>query len=123
MLYEVITHVDGGDQRTAGGQHRVDDHRQALVELADEVLEIRLRHQRLMVAGNADNAHLGVRNQVEHPVQHADAGAQDGHHGNLLALDLVDLDRATPAFDAHLLQLEIAAGLVGQQAGQSYNFV
>jgi hypothetical protein len=36
-------HVDGGDQGTAGGQHRVDDQRHALVELADKALEDRAR--------------------------------------------------------------------------------
>ena len=79
-------HVHGGHQRAAGGQHRVDDHRQTLVQLADEALEIGFGHQRLVVAGDADDADLGVGNQVEHAVQHADAGAQDGYDGDLLPL-------------------------------------
>jgi hypothetical protein len=86
--------------------------------VADEALEVVLRLQRLVVARQADHADLGVGHHVEHAVQHAQAGAQDGHDGDLAAGDLLDLDRAAPALDGGLLEREVGRGLVGQQAAQ-----
>ena len=88
------------------------------LEVADEALEIVLRLQRLVVAAQADHADLGVRDHVEHAVEHAQAGAQDRHHGDLLAGDLLDLGRAAPAVDGGRLQREVGRGLVGQQAAE-----
>lgn len=76
-----LQHVDGGDHGAAGGEH-VDDQRYVLAELADELLEVRHRLQRL-VARDADHADLEDRHHVEHAIEHAQPGAQDRHHGDL----------------------------------------
>ena len=112
-----LQHVHGGDHGAAGGEHRVDDQRHALVELADKLLEVGHRLQGLLVTRDADHADLGARHHVEHAVEHAQPGAQDGHHGDLLALDLLDLDRTGPAPDLDRLEREVLARLVSQQAG------
>src|SRR5690606_29687217 len=45
-----LEHVDGGDQGAAGGQHRVEDQRVALIQAAGQPFEIGRRLQRLLVA-------------------------------------------------------------------------
>src|SRR5437773_1557303 len=107
---------DGRVHRTRGGEHRVDDERGALVEVVDEFLEVVFRLQGLVIAAQADDADLGIRNHVEHAVEHAEAGAQDRNDRNFAAADLVDLDRPAPAFDRCLLEREIGGGFVRQQA-------
>ena len=86
--------------------------------MADEFLEVVHRLQRLVVARQADHADLGVGHHVENALQHAQSGAQDRHDRDLAARDLVDLDRAAPAFDAGLFQRKVGRGLVGQQPRQ-----
>ena len=52
------------------------------LERAGEPVDVGLGHQGDVVAGDADDADLGVRNRVEHAVEHAEAGAQDGHRAS-----------------------------------------
>ena len=52
---------------------------------------------------------------LQHPIHHAKTGAQDGHDGDLLALDLVDFHRAVPAIDGHFFGFEVRGRFVGQQ--------
>ena len=113
-----LEHVDGGNQRPAGRQHRVDDQRQAFVKLADEAFKVGFGHQCFMVACNAHDADLGAGDQIQHAIQHAQTGPQDRHHGNLLALDLLDIHRPGPALDGAGFQLEIPTGFISQQTGQ-----
>lgn len=64
--------VDGGNHRAAGGQHRVDDQGQALVDVRRELFQIGVGFEGFFVSGNADGADLGPRDQAEHAVEHAD---------------------------------------------------
>lgn len=111
----LLQQVDGGDHRTAGGQHRVDDQGQALVDVRGELFQVGVGFEGFFVAGNADRADLGPRDQAEHPVEHADAGAQDRHHGNLLASDLFSLHLAAPAVDLVGFQRQVLGRFVGQE--------
>ncbi|MCY1442284.1 hypothetical protein D9M71_586480 [compost metagenome] len=74
-----------------------------------------MRFQGFLVARDAHRADLGAGDQAEHAVEHADAGAQDRHHGDLLAGDLLHLHRAGPAFDLVAFQRQVLGRLVGQQ--------
>ena len=98
----LLQQIDGGDQGAAGGQHGIDDHGQALVQFTHQLFQVGVGLQGGFVAGEADHADPGAGDQAEHAVEHADAGAQDGHHGDLLAGDLFHLDGAAPALDVHL---------------------
>ena len=103
----LLQQVDGGDHGAAGGQHGIDDQRQTLVQLADQAFQVGMGFEGFLVAGHAHHADLGAGDQAQHAIQHADAGAQDGHHGDFLAGDLLDLDLATPAFDGGGRQRQI----------------
>jgi len=110
----LLQHVDGGDHRAAGGQHGVDDDRQALFDFRNQFFQVGLRLQGLFIASDADSTDLGAGDQAEHAVEHADAGAQDRHHGDLLAGNLFHLDRAAPAVDAVLLERQVLGCFVGE---------
>ncbi|MCY1359783.1 hypothetical protein D9M69_463780 [compost metagenome] len=71
--------------------------------------------QGFFVAGNAHGADLGARDQAEHALKHADAGAQDRYDGNLLAGDFLDRHCAAPAFDIVGFQRQVFGGFIGQQ--------
>src|SRR5690606_19451651 len=96
----LLEQIDGGDHRAARGQHGIDDQCEALVELTDQAFEIGLRLECFLIARDAHSAHLGTRYEAEYAIEHADARPQYGHHGHLLACQLLDVDRATPALDS-----------------------
>src|SRR5690606_10513121 len=110
----LLQHVDGGDHGAAGCQHGVDDHRQTLVEIVHQALQVGMGLQGFFVAGDADRADFRSGNEVEHAVEHADTRPQDRNHGDLLAGDLLDLNRSAPALDAVVLQWQVAGGFIGQ---------
>mmetsp|Transcript_39159 Transcript_39159/g.91853 ORF Transcript_39159/g.91853 Transcript_39159/m.91853 type:complete len:394 (-) Transcript_39159:631-1812(-) len=110
-----LEQVHRRDHAAGRRQHRVDDQRGAGFQVADKLVEVVDRLQRFMVARQAHHRHLGVGQDVQHAVQHAQAGAQDGHHGDLAAGDLLHLGRAAPALDADLLERKVGRRLVGQQ--------
>ena len=67
------------------------------------------------VAGNTHGADLGARDQAEYAVEHADAGAQDRYHGDLLAGDFFNLYLAAPAVDLIAFEGQVLGGFVGQE--------
>ncbi|CAI8809840.1 hypothetical protein EMIT0357P_11031 [Pseudomonas marginalis] len=107
--------VDGGNHGAAGSEHRVDDHGQALVDFRYEFFQVGVGLQGFFVAGDADGADLGARDQAEHAFEHADTGTQDRHHGNFLTGDFLDLDGASPTFDVVRFQGQIFGGFVSEQ--------
>ncbi len=113
----LFQHVDGGDHGAAGGQHRVYDQGHALVQFADQLFQIGVCFQRFLVACQTDDTDLGARHQAEDAIEHAQTGTQDGHHGNFLAAELLDLHIAAPAFDGMGLNRHVLRRLVGQQGG------
>src|SRR5690606_16248751 len=94
-----LEHVDGSDHGAARGQHGADDQRPALVQFVDQLLQVGVGLEGFLVAHQADHAHLGTGDQAEYAVEHAQTGAQDGYHGDLLAGQLLDFDITTPAID------------------------
>ena len=110
--------ADGGDQRTAGGKHRVDNPRRALVHFAGKFFKIGNRLQRFLVALQADDADFRRRNQVKHTVEHTQPGAQDGDDGQRLAGDAPPLNLAAPALQRIRLARQFAAGFIRHQPRQ-----
>ncbi|CAH2030098.1 protein of unknown function [Trichlorobacter ammonificans] len=111
----LLEHLDGCQQRTAGGEHRVDDQGGALLHAGGEFFVVGDRFQRLLVAVESHHADPGAGDHVQDAVHHPQAGTQDRHYRDLLPLDLPDLDRPGPAGDGDGLGLQVLGCLVGQQ--------
>ncbi len=83
--------VRGGDQRSAGGEHRVDEEALAAGQVLGQTVRVRhLLGGVLLVALHAQEADFSSRNQAGHAVEHAQASAQHRHDdrargGELLA--------------------------------------
>lgn len=107
--------VDGGNHGTAGGEHRVDDHRQALVDFRYEFFQVGVGLQRFFVASHANGADFGARDQAEYAFEHADTGAQDRHYGDFLTGDFLDLDGTGPTGDLVGFQRQIFGRFVSEQ--------
>ena len=75
--------LDRVDERAAGRQHRVDDDHRAAGERLGQLVDVRLRRERLLVAADADEADVGVGQQLLGGVDEAEAGAQDRHDDRL----------------------------------------
>jgi len=73
-----------------------------------------------MVTRQTHDTDLGRRHQIKHAIEHAQAGAQNRHHGELFALDLPHLDRTTPTFDGDFLGLQITGRFIRQEARQFF---
>lgn len=112
----LLQQVDGGNHRAAGCQHGVDDQCQALVDVRGELFQVGVGFEGLFVAGNTDRAHLGTRDQAEYAVEHADAGTQNGHYGDLLAGDFLYRDLATPAIDLVGFERQVLGGFISQKS-------
>ena len=113
-----LEHVDGGDQGAAGGQHGVEDERVALGKAAGEAFVVGDRLERGLVALQPHHADACRGDQRQHARQHAQAGAQDRHQGDLGPGDAIHLDRPGPALAGGRFHGQIAGGLVGQQRAQ-----
>ena len=111
----LLQQVDGRNHGAAGGEHRVDDHRQAFVDFRNQFFQIGVGLQGFFVTGNADGADLGARDQAEHAFEHADAGTQDRHDGDLLAGDLLHRHSAAPAGNVVGFERQIFCSFIGQQ--------
>ena len=86
-----------------------------LVDIRRELFQVGVGFEGFLVARDANGTDLGTRNQAEHAVEHADTGAQDRHHGNLLAGDFFDLHLAAPAVDLVGFQRQVLSGFIGQE--------
>ena len=113
-----LEHVDRGDQGATGGQHGVEDKRNALLDLAGHLDVVFDRFQGLLVAVKTHHADLGRRDQVEHPVHHPQTGPQDRHHRDFFTLDALDDHVAGPPPDGSFFGFQILGGLERQQAGK-----
>ena len=72
----------------------------------------------LLVAVHAQMPHARRRDQVEHAVDHAKPGTEDGHHRELLARHPLAARRADGGFDVHVGQRQIARCLVALEQGK-----
>ena len=112
--------LEEGDRRggrTAGGQHRVDHDGVALLDIGGHLEVVLDRLQRLRVAEQAHMAHLDVGHHADHAVHHAETGAEDGNHSQLLAGDSLALGHGNGRFHFHFLQRQIAGRLIAHQHG------
>jgi hypothetical protein len=66
-------------QRAAGGQHRVEDEHVAVDQRLRQRGHVRLRLERLLVARQADEAHLRLRQHPVRGVGHAEARPEHRH--------------------------------------------
>ena len=71
-LLEVVDRRDG---RVGGGQHRVDDDDQPVLEVGRGLEVILDRLQRLVVAVDADMGDAGGGDEIEHAIEQPVAGA------------------------------------------------
>ena len=71
-----------------------------------------------LVAVHADVAHAGGGDQVEHAIDHAEAGAQDGHDRDLLAGDLPARGGLQGRGHFDVLQGKVTRGLVALEQRQ-----
>ena len=113
-----LEHVDGRDQGAAGGQHRIQDQRVAFLQSPGQLFEVGHGLQGFLVALQAHHADARGGDQCQHAGQHAQAGTQDGHQGDLGTGDLRHLHRARPARHGFAGQLQVGRRLVGQQRAQ-----
>ena len=104
-------------ERAAGGEHRVEHEHRAAVELVGHRVHVGLGHERLLVAGHADEAGVGLGEVAEHAAEHAEPGPQHRHHQRRSAHPRAG-GRAHRRLDVDRLDLDVACGLVDEDAGQ-----
>ena len=109
--------VDGGDERTARGQHGVQDDGQAAFDIAGQLGIILHRLQRFLIAVQAHHADLGAGDHVQYTVHKAQAGTQDGDDGHHLAGNDLHFHGPGPALHRMLLGSEALGGLIDEQTG------
>ncbi len=95
----------------------IKDERDAFVHVACEFDVVLDRLKGFLVAVETDDRCLGTGDHVVDAVEHAETGAQDGHHGDLLAFDGIDFDFACPTVNGGFLGLKILGCFVSQQPG------
>ena len=110
--------LDGRGQGAAGGQHRVEDVALPALEVLGQPLGVRHRLEGLLVAGHADEADLGGRQQPHHPVEHAETGTQDRDDQRLRRRQPHARRRGDRRDDVVRLDPHLAGGLVGEQGDQ-----
>ena len=95
----------------------VDYYRVALLDVGRHLEVVLHGLKRVGVAVEADVADLDVRHQGHHAVHHAEAGAEDGDYGQLLAGYLAALRHCERGLDFDVLQGQVAGRLVAHQHG------
>ncbi len=109
-----LQHIDRMGAGIAGGQHRIGQDEQAALGLG-QLHQIFDRTLGVMVAIDADMADAGGGQQIEQPVGHADAGAQDRHHRQFLAGDDRGVEGGQRSLDRLIGDRQIAGDLVAHQ--------
>src|SRR5690349_21664672 len=107
--------IDRGDRRVAGRQHRIDDDAVAVAHLARDLEVVLDGEQRLGVAVQADVPDARRRQDLEHAVEDAVAGAEDRDQHDLLAVEHRRLDRRDRRLDLGHRRRQVAAHLVREQ--------
>ena len=108
---------DGGGGGAAGGQHGVQDDNVPLGDVVGHLAVVLHRLQGVGVPVQADMAHLGGGNKGQDAVHHTQAGPQNGDNGQLFACDGFEFGGGDGSFDLHLLQGQVAGGLIAHQRG------
>ena len=71
-----------------------------------------MRLQRLVVAGQAHHADLGVGDHVEHAIEHAQAGTQNGNHDGARAAEFHAVGCSHRGFDLNFVHPHVTGGLI-----------
>ena len=104
----------GGDQRSAGGEHRVDEEALAAGQVLGQTVRVRhLLGGVLLVALHAQEADFSSRNQAGHAVEHAQASAQHRHDDRARGGELLAGHRGDRRLDRRGHHGQVAGGLVG----------
>jgi hypothetical protein len=107
--------VDCSDGRIGGREHRVHHDHQAFCDVRRGLEVVLDRLQRLRIAIKPDMSDARARDEIEHAVEKADAGAQDRREHELLAGDRRLHGLGQRRFDFDELQRQIAGHLIGEQ--------
>ncbi len=107
--------LHGGDSRIGGGQHRIEHQDHAVGDVGGRLEIILHRLERFRIAIEADMGDAGGGEEVQHPVEEADARAQDRREDELLARDLRSHHRGERSFDLHHLDGDVPGHLVAEQ--------
>lgn len=113
----LLEHREGVAGAAAGGEHRVGDDDRALLDVFRKLAVIDDRFVRLLIAVQADVAHLGDGDEHLQAFDHAHAGSQDRDDGELVSGDSLRRHLADGRFDFHALQRDVAGDLVTHQEG------
>ncbi len=108
--------VDRGHERTAGGQHRIDDDDVGFGDVGGKLVVVGDRFQRFLIAIEPQVPDSSFRNELQDPVGHAQTGAQHRHQGQI---HRQSFPLATGNRRVHLdVDRRVVAGeLEGHQAG------
>jgi hypothetical protein len=102
-------------QGAAGGEHRVQDVALPSRQVVGQTRGVRRRLQRPLVADHAQETHLRGGKEPGHAVQHAEAGAEDGHHQRLRPGQAHALGRADWCGNGHIGDAYVAGRFVGEE--------
>ena len=105
-------------ERATGRQHRVEHERGPAVEAVRQLRQVRVGLERLLVAGQAHEAHLGLGDQAQGGGDQADAGAQDGHQHRDVGQPLARR-RAERGRHLDVGGGKVAGGLVDEHAAEA----
>ena len=108
---------DGSHGAAAGGQHGIHDEHFPLVNVLGQLAVILHRLVGLRVPEQADVAHLGRGNQVDHGVHHAQTRPENGDNGQLLTGQHLNPGLGHGGFDLHLLGGKVPGGLIAHKGG------
>ena len=109
--------LDGRRRRAAGREHRIEDEAQVDGRRVGQLVVVLDRPKRAFIAEQAEVPDLGGGHQLEHRVDHAEAGAQDRDQADALA-ELVAVHRLEGRPDRQRPDPGIGEGLVAEQPGQ-----
>ena len=115
MASALLEERDGGGGAAAGSQHGIQHQKLAVLAVVRQFAVVFHRVEGFRIAVQADVAHLGRRDQVQHAVHHAQTGPQDRNDTDLLAAQNAGLRGADGRFHFGFLGGEIAGHFVDHQ--------
>src|SRR3990167_3340118 len=107
--------IHSGDRRMGSRQHGIAHQHVAVGDVLRDLEVVLDRLQRARIAVEPDMALACQRHQLEQPFGEPEAGAQDGHDHQLLAVEQRRLHRGDGSLDALVDQRQVLGGVVAQQ--------
>ena len=109
--------VDRGDGRVAGRQHGIEEDHDAVPEVRRHLEVVRHRRQGAGIAVESHVPDTRRRDEVEHALQQAVPGPQDGHEGQSFARQERRLHGRQRRLDAAGLGGQVAGDFIAEQQG------